>query len=171
MVRTLFDEGDASHGATASFFVSYVILVGIVLFNIIIAVLLDAFLESIEDEKLAIRRKEQEILHHTHAGPIDPLLAEMVDFKNFEDLSSKILKLYKMLDADNDGDLSYAEVKEGLAKIETKPKMQLSKEDFEAMTEGLCDPKGCISSSQFDNIIRKQLRDYAQVSLPSAASE
>ena len=54
-----------------------------------------------------------------------------------EDLSQKIAALFKVLDCDNGGTLSYEEVNEGLKKMGFKPNIAISEDEFQIMTRSV----------------------------------
>ena len=62
-------------GLTALFFVSYVLVVGVVLMNIVVAVLLDEFISTVAREKQETLREEEQRGHahnEPHSVPRDP---------------------------------------------------------------------------------------------------
>ena len=94
--------------AVVIFFISYVLIVGVVLLNVVVAVLLDKFLRSIQshqDEQQAIKEKKEidEVeskLGVLARGPIDAFLRGLLDFHCEEELHANMLKLYLRIDID-----------------------------------------------------------------------
>jgi hypothetical protein len=90
VVRSIFEKRDPTghnktHKATAAFFVLYFLVAGIILINVVIAVLLDEFIESIskEKEKLGEQRaaeRETELAAVRIKGVMDPVLMNLSRF-------------------------------------------------------------------------------------------
>ncbi|EKX43249.1 hypothetical protein GUITHDRAFT_110665 [Guillardia theta CCMP2712] len=170
--RSLFnyDLAHQSHDfGVGFFFVSYMLLVGLVLMNIVVAVLLDEFITMVEREREEARAKFQsETMKQLHiddlAGPLDPLLPSLMTFTTSEDLTNRISNLYQRLDLDENGSLSFKEFQQGLARLKLKKNIRLSLEDFEALTfdRSLLDDDGELTPKAFEAMIRFQLDEYAR---------
>jgi hypothetical protein len=89
-------------GIVALFFVSYVLIVGVVLMNIVVAVLLDEFITTVAMEKSDQRQKEIEshsFDDHSIArtdAPLDPLIRGLLSYASQEDLLKRISNLYQV---------------------------------------------------------------------------
>ena len=66
------------------------------------------------------------------------------------------------MDIDESGDLSFDELRDGLKKMDVFPKISLTHEDFVLITNNgeYCDSDGSIAESNFDFLIRDQLKAY-----------
>lgn len=67
-----------------------------------------------------------------------------------EDLTARIEALFQSLDVDESGKLSFREMWRGLQKLNFRPRIELTLDDFEALTDGgeLCNDKGELGSTQ-----------------------
>ena len=154
--------------AVAAFFVSYIITVAIVLINVIVAVLLQGFLSAIDEEDRRIEMEERQVKRHTLSGPIDPVLEALSDFSSEADLESMIAALFSRLDVDDSGKLSYSELKSGLASLDIQPAIELSPDDFHALTHqmALCAQDSVegpvLDAANFGTAIRLQIKNYSE---------
>lgn len=93
VTREMFDvlnEGKVDPGV-AFFFCSYIVGCGIILVNIVVAVLLDEFIKAVETEKAAKRAKElQDCPSSDEKGSLDPLLACLAKLKTLDQREQKI---------------------------------------------------------------------------------
>ena len=69
---------------------------GVVLINIVVAVLLDEFISAVslekeEAQKQRDRKREQEAMASRVTGVLDPLSAAISEFWDYEDLTTKIV--------------------------------------------------------------------------------
>jgi hypothetical protein len=104
-----------SSAAAIIFFISFVVLVSIFAFNIIVAVLLEGFMQSIlcEEEKEHIAAEVVE--HNKMAGAIDPLLATLANFNSPQHLKSQLELLFWLWDMDDSGTVDFDEMNVGLS--------------------------------------------------------
>ena len=103
------------------FFVSYIFLATAVLFNVVIAVLLDEFISFIAHEKeTAARLRDAEMEKMRITSPLDPLTQTLTAFDDEEDLDRRIDEIYNRLDTDDSNGLNYNEFQEGLKHITIK---------------------------------------------------
>ena len=80
------------------------------LLNVVVAVLLDEFISSVEREKQKERRiHDHEISKRKITGCQDPLTSELITFVDDEDLQERIDIIWTRLDFDNDGKLGFEE--------------------------------------------------------------
>jgi voltage-gated sodium channel len=112
--RGLFSVEGGGNGFTdpkiALFFVSYILVNSIMLLNLVVAVLLDEFITSVEMQKEAAhRREEMEINKRKVVGCLDPLTSEIITFVDGNDLLDRIDIIWAKLDFDNDGQLGFEE--------------------------------------------------------------
>ena len=103
------------------FFVLVFLMIGVVLMNVVIAILLDEFLTTVAKEKLLQRKREMIeksrsniTIGSDRRQPLDPLLAGLVTFTTEEDLLSKIGAIYEAMDLDESGSMSLEELNAGL---------------------------------------------------------
>ena len=119
IARGLMDsyESTTSTALVALFFVSYVLIVGVVLMNTCVAVLLDEFISTVANEKA--QQEEAKLLEVEAVsvgqaqGPLDLLISSLMDYTTNEDLRGKIAALYDRLDLDESGGVEYKEMNEG----------------------------------------------------------
>eukprot|EP00960_Hanusia_phi_P000654 16901-Hanusia_phi.AAC.3 len=181
IVRSLFD-GDKMETkmdyAIALFFVSYVLIAGVFLINVVVAVLLDEFISSIQREKQEIERKERLEQEKHRAvrranGILDPLTHHLSHFVTEKDLATKISETYERLDFDGSGGLTFEEFQQGLKKLPTAAPIHIQEDDFELLSEGgrLCNSEGEFSAEQFQDMMREEIRRYAQRQVANAMQE
>lgn len=121
------------------FFVSYVIIVSYVLTSVVIAVLLDNFTEAshAEDEADMLRRQREEcqdMMAPAVGSVLDPLLAELAQAETLPYLQQQIDTLFRVLDVDESGVISFDEMQLGLQALDVRPRIQLSRQDFLELT-------------------------------------
>ncbi|EKX41946.1 hypothetical protein GUITHDRAFT_112082 [Guillardia theta CCMP2712] len=163
VVRPLQNQG-ANSALVAIFFVSFLVLIGIVILNVIIAVILEGFLSAIDRFEQQDRISEESIEHYRVAGPLDPLLAILANFSSSSHLSSQIELVFSQLDIDGSGTLTFEELRDGLAGLNLQPVIQISLEDWDVITHNssFCNDQGEMSRSAFEAAMRWQLSLYAQ---------
>jgi hypothetical protein len=162
--RSSRDTANNNTGVVLLFFSSYVVIVGIVLFNIIVAVLLEGFLGAIQQSEREEAAKEEKEAMQRAAGALDPLLATFAHFQSPQHLESEIHLLFRMLDVDDSGSLSFHEMQQGLESLPLKPPVIMSIEDWEALTMNgsVLDEENCLNIDAFKMAIRWQLMLYGQ---------
>ena len=85
--RTLTVEDPMSRHAIAFFFVSYFLIGGTVLINIVMTVLLEEFLQAVAREREDVRSAQQQELEACRvAGVLDPLIESVSHFSDTNDL-------------------------------------------------------------------------------------
>eukprot|EP00960_Hanusia_phi_P068461 766852-Hanusia_phi.AAC.3 len=161
VTRTLFHEDGSVDIGVAIFFVSYVIFAGVVLINIVVAVLLDEFISAVSLEKEELqrqgdRKKEQEGLASRVTGVLDPLSAAISEFYDYDDLTMKIVDTYNSLDTNASGGLDFEELQKGLKMLPTAKPIHIIKDDFDLITNGgeYCNEDGEFSAEQFQQVMR-----------------
>jgi hypothetical protein len=118
----------------------------------------------------AIKDTHNQAARTARHSVLDPLLEKLAHFNTSEDLSNKIHLLYQMLDADDNGTVSYREMTEGLERLTRTGGLGtcfMTPEEFEAMAArpgggSLLDAAGGMSAASFDTIIRQHLHVYVQ---------
>ena len=125
---------DQSHDAPISFFfTTYYIVTGIVMLNVVVAVLLDEFVNTVG----AIKESQNDATKTSRTGILDPLLEKLAHFNTSSDLSSKINAIYQMFDADDNGRLTYEELADGLRKLTVSTgsdQISLLPDEFQSLT-------------------------------------
>ena len=117
------------HGAyaqVAAFFLSYILIVMIVVVNIVLAVLLDEFLKAADKEKYEtfMERHITDGSASHFQGPLDPFLEYISQFYNWDELLARILEAFRLFDTDNDGEIDFDDVSEGLRRLALQPKVR-----------------------------------------------
>jgi hypothetical protein len=134
-------ESTLSQPLVACIFISYVLIVGVVLINVVVAVLLDEFLSCVsryKEEEQAIkdnivRDAVDSKLGGLMYGPIDALLRGLMDFQSEQELHALILKLYVRIDIDESGTVSREEINQGLKKVDRS--LHITEEEFVYMLQ------------------------------------
>ena len=156
----------------AMFFVSFILIVGLVLINVVIACLLDNFIRFMAEEKVEKEKskREEERALTACPGPLDPVLNQMVPFLSFEELDIQINALWDHIDTDGDGSLTCMEMNEGFRHVEIPggADIYFSTENFLAVTDGLLSPDGGLSRENFRTMIIRELHLYMQRQLDHA---
>ena len=173
VVRSLVEEQESSGRGTDPrsiyfFFVSFVLIAGVVLVNIVVAVLLDEFINAMQKEKekaAAIIREKKEIDAKASriSGVLDPLLQSLSSFNDNNDLTAKVQDLYSRLDADGGGALDFKELNAGLKELALSKPIHLIEDDFDILTCGrtLCNTDGEFTGEQFHSMMRMELKRCA----------
>jgi len=119
---------DGFDGAIGFFFVTIVLICGLVLTNVVVAVLLDEFIKAVEDEKKKLAEAGMEEASHAfeHKGPLDRLLAPLTHFNDHQDLRNKISSLFHSFDVNDSGLLTKTEMVNG---VQSSIDVILSEED------------------------------------------
>jgi voltage-gated sodium channel len=183
IVRTLFANLDTTgenktDKATAAFFVLYVLVTTVILINVVIAVLLDEFIECIsrQKEKQAAqlaKDKELALAAVRIKGSMDPLLMSLSQFTTQEDLLKKIETLFQTLDRDSSGSIGYHELQQSLKELDLSPPIIVHEDDYDVLTMGstLCDDDGEFDHKQFQWIMEAEMKRYAMRELSVAMNE
>ena len=147
------------------FFVTYFLLVSVVIMNVVVAVLIDAFSKAISEDEEEARRESEIAERQKLAGPLDPLLATLANFTTLSHLRLQIELLFAMLDSNHDDLISFQEMRYGFESLEIyNPPIRISVEDWDEITnkQKFCDDAGRLCGEQFALAILRQLRLYAQ---------
>ena len=138
LVAGLVDTGAfGGGGGVQLFFVVFFLVVGIVLINVVIAVLLDEFLRTVNREKAEHRQQQHDKFQvlDEKEWPLDPLLAGLVTFTTENDLLDKIGAIYDRMDRDESGAMSRHELNNGLRLYSLGKRVQLSEDEFDEYTQ------------------------------------
>ena len=148
--------------ATAIYFVSFVFVGSIIAINIVVSVMFEGFLSTLEAKDCAERIEKEAEQHHRVAGPLDPVLASLANFSSPSHLKSQIELLFQLFDVDDSGAVSHEEMRLGLGKLCYYPCIVMSSEDWETFTfhRQLLDEDGCLSPESFDVAMRSETESY-----------
>jgi hypothetical protein len=145
-----------------------VLIVGVLLLNVVVAVLLDKFLRSIQshqDEQQAIKdNKERDEVESNLGvlarGPIDPLLRCLLDYHCEQELHANMLKLYLRIDIYESGTVNHEEINEGLKKVDKS--LYINKEEFAYLIQQAKLPsnQNQFTYSDFSQMILAEMRNY-----------
>ena len=167
---------DNEHPVSASmvalvgfFFASYVLVVGVVLMNIVIAVLLDEFISTVEREKQEAKARvaaEHDIHNNlVAAGPLDPLIKGLMAFTTKQDLLQKIITLYQRIDMDESGAVDMQEFNDAMKKMcPGSAVIRLTSDDWSLLTENgaLLNLQGELSERGFEKMILAQIASFTR---------
>ena len=177
VTRPLF-EGRTNVVWISFFMITYILIAGIVLTNIVVAVLLDEFVTSVTNEKEALEKqvqllKEEAHMAHRITGVLDPYTETLAQFNGTNDLTAKLKEGYTLLDQDGSGGLSFEEFKTALPFLKTKVPISLLVDDFEILTDGgkLTNEEGEFDAQQFQKIMHGELHRYTQRAVQNSMSE
>ena len=126
-------SGELNPGV-ALFIISFMVIVGIIVMNIVIAILLEGVTQAIEnaekEEAAVLESKER----RKFSGPLDPLLATLATFTSEAHLDAQIKTLFQILDDNDDRRVNFEELKTGLGKISYQPPITITTEDWHNIT-------------------------------------
>lgn len=133
IVRPLFREDGHVDPLAVCFFVSYILLAGYFLLNIIVAVLLDEFVRSVESERsqmAAAKAIEQAKGTQQSQGALDPLLSLLFRYDTSADLRQKINGLYEFLQPEGGDSLTFPQFVSRIGDLIDLPRMHIAREDW-----------------------------------------
>ena len=170
ILNTLSEEScddDACGGVdtvVAVYFVSFIALVQMISFNIIVAVLIQGFTLFMHEDDTSKRMQDEAREHHKNAGPMDPLLATLANFTSPQHLKNQIDLLFSLWDVDDSGKIDYEEMHKGLLKLRYQPPLFLSSEDWDSFIHHgrMVDADGALDKESFEVAMRFQLDEYSQ---------
>lgn len=101
--------------------------------------------------------------------PLDPLLKALTNWETNADLSYRLQSIFSLLDSDCRGEVGFQQVLEGFKKLGFRPAIHLTDEEWEEMTGNgkMSSPDGTVDVQQFEEIMRKQMKQYIQRRLAS----
>jgi hypothetical protein len=150
----------------AIFFVSYILVVVTVVLNVVLAVLLDEFLQATDKDQRE-RIRESMVDDGSARGfchPLDPFLKYLSDFQNSDEMATRIEEAFNLFDYNNNGSVDFLEVKVGLERLKLHSKVTILEEDWRDITYHgeLCGEDYTLSSEQFFEVMRNQVTLYVQ---------
>jgi hypothetical protein len=81
-VRAMTNGDEHVDAVVCLYFMSYILLIGIIMINVIVSVLIESFMSSMGNEEEASRVAWEVENHHKVAGALDPLLATLANFSS-----------------------------------------------------------------------------------------
>lgn len=163
------DSKESGHATldtiTALYFSSYMVLSSIELVNIVIAVLLDGFLNTMAQE----REKLSDALAAADDDfTLSRVMNTILDFRSSKNLEDILSNIYDQLDVDGSGSLSFQEAHAGLKKIFHT---HLSHEDWGTMLRGHENEIGDLSEGDFMVVMSEQLQIHLQRKLNASMAQ
>jgi hypothetical protein len=156
---------------TCLFFISFIVIVGWVLLQVVVAVLLENFTEASYQEKDRILREKSKFNGRTSVvNVIDPLLAGLAHFQTTDDLNKRIHLLFTVLDVDESGQLSFKEMAEGFRKFKIKPQINITLDDWDTMTLNgkMLNEHEEMGPQEFEAVMKRQFKLYVQRQMSNA---
>ena len=146
------------------FFVTYTALVTIVAINIIVSVLLENFVSTMDDFDTKARIEEEALDHHKSSGAFDNLLATLANFTSPQHLKEQLDLIFTLWDVDDNGTIDFHEMQKGAQMLGYDPPVIISTEDWDVFTfEGLLlNEDQSLDRANFELAMRFQLSDYGQ---------
>lgn len=136
-----------------------------VLLNVVVAVLLDKFVDAVQKSKQEAEALEEvERQSRRFKGILDPITEFLASFDDDEDLLERIDKLYTRMDVDHSEGLNYEEFKEGVKRVPGAGAVHLTRDEFEVLTENgrYLNAQGEFDRSQFRSIMKGELWRYSR---------
>jgi hypothetical protein len=149
---------------TSAFFISYILLVNVVLLNVAVAVLLEGFLSSMADTDMETKATLGIREYAKISGSLDPLIASFSSFDTEHQLRQMIRKLFKYLDVDASDSVSFSEFKMGLETLDMKPTLSVTEDDWDHFTGHgkYLDDDQTLNAIRFEECMRQELKEYSQ---------
>ena len=141
----------------ALYFTTFLVLSSVILLNIVMAVLVDEFVRSVEREKQADRLEHMADLSAQSCllNTLDPLLRELcISSPNLDAINGRIADLFRFCDVDESGDINYQEFRDGLRKLPFD--LPFSAEDWDIFAS--CGEE--LSAPMFLEAMQQQLNLY-----------
>ena len=142
----------------------YVFVVGLVLMNVLVAVLLDEFISTVsaEKERVATEERKQDLLLKDISdlhGPLDQLMQMLSNFTNRRELVRMIETLFQILDDENDGVITYEEVSKGWKKLNI---LHVDQEEWNHLISDFSNDRKELSLESFTAMMMHELKAYTQ---------
>ena len=164
----------SSPGSTALvalYTISFQLIVGFILLNIVMAVLLDKFTEASENSKSQDAEEAHSLMMNSRSSVIDPLLDQLSQVETDAALSRRIQEAFRFIDEDLSGLINFEEMRNGFLRMETDPAIDFTLEHYttEIVNMGLARQDGSMDMSCFNTYIQLQLKRYVQKQMSNAA--
>lgn len=164
VVAPLMDDHSLTPGIMV-FFLSFIIIVAWCMLPAVLALLVENFIDASMKEE---ERAAQDLVQDSHTNQVsrvlDPLLETLAYFETPGDLKRRTHDLFSALDVEAKGLIGYTELCNGLRRLQVLPGFQLSRDDYEAITEGgtRSNASGEMNIEAFHMVMKKQLRLFVQ---------
>jgi len=163
----IFREDRSIDFGVLGYLIALVFVLVWIMLQVVVATLLDNFVAATTRafQTESMERLDAAESMNIDTGGLEPLLGEIIKlFDTSDQLSRGFKKIFHKLDFDRTGRVDYAKMREGMKKIHTKRQIQLSEEDYNILVENgkMCFEDATINVSQFDRIMRKQLKMHVQ---------
>lgn len=163
IAKASFESDGSLRPGPVLFFGTYILIVAWTLLPVVVAILMENFMQASKAEERRMWEKKKVQIHGPIAtNPLDPILGGLSHYNTPFDQDKRIVALYEILSADHKNGLSFETLAEELKKLNTHPRIVLTKEDFEAITESgaLCNEDGLLGQVEFYVMMRSQFKQY-----------
>lgn len=168
ITRSILNEDGTVSKAAIAFFSSYMVIVGTVLMNVVVAVLLDAFLAAMKEleeeanQHKAAKHAQQLAMKGGRRPCLEGLVSKLITFRTYEDLVSRISKTFDLMDVDGFGRLSREDINIGLQRLHLEPRVSVGVDDWLSITDNgrLCDGAGMLDHGAWHSVCWTQLHQY-----------
>ena len=149
---------------TSLFFITYILMVNVVLLNVAVAVLLEGFLSSMADSEMEVKATVGIQEYAKIAGSMDALISTFSSFDSTDQLREMINRLFKYLDVDDSNSVSFLEFRDGLETLDMWPKLHVTEEDWKHFTRHgkFLDENETLNDIRFDLCMQEELKAYSQ---------
>jgi len=163
----IFREDKSIDFGVLGYLIALVFVLVWIMLQVVVATLLDNFVAATTRafQTESIERLDAAESMNIDTGGLEPLFGEIIKlFDTSDQLSRGFKKIFHKLDFDRTGRIDYNKMREGMKKIHTKRQINLSEEDYNILVENgkMCFDDATINVSQFDRILRKQLKMHVQ---------
>jgi hypothetical protein len=177
--RPLYEnKGDWDSGAVV-FFVSYLIIVSVILVNAVLAILVDEFIKSVTTEQANDAKHAEKLRIESvygakkHVAVLEPLLCELAATDSAAEMHRKIEDLFRCLDNDDSGYVNFHAMLFGLHRMTSVPntewdalgKIFFSRSSHKQFLGDLIIPHAGMDFEAFDYSIQTQLQMFLQRNL------
>ena len=155
---------DGAEAMIALFFISYIMLVYIVLINVMVSVLLEGFISAFEEMQGKEKAEESTQEYKKIAHKLDPLMASLAAYTSPDHLKTMIERLFLHIDVDRSGGVDYKEFSDAVSRLPYEPRIQyFATEDWDAFTKGLTlvDEEGELDRQCFEQCILLELQRFS----------
>jgi len=157
----------------AAFTISFQLIVGFILSNIVMAVLLDKFTEASEKSKAEEAEEAKAAAAKKASTVLDPMLEQLAKVETESMLMRRIEEAFRFIDEDGSGMVDFQEMRSGLKRMDTDPVINLTAEDYSehVISRGLALHDGGMDLRCFKTFIGIQLKEYVHKQMAKAAGE
>ncbi|EKX55140.1 hypothetical protein GUITHDRAFT_98923 [Guillardia theta CCMP2712] len=156
------------------FFISFILVVGWILLQVVVAVLLDNFTSASEREKqkLLLERIEKNG-RVKDIRSLDPLLSSLSIYDSQQELTRRIDTIFGIVDIKNVGCISRSELQAGVTLIPVYPTIKMSNQDVKEFfkSAGGGDETLALNREEFERAIRMQIFEFMQRHIFNAMQE